>query len=91
MPKTISTTIEPEQIPEIQQKIIYLLNKQVDTFIAQASMLTADDLKSVLSIREALTSLYKDYRLEVLTIEKDLRARPQAELLELIKAETPRK
>ncbi len=78
--------IDLEKIPLVLEKIACLVDREVDLLSAKAS-LTLDESKSLVSYATMLTTIYKDYRAEVLAIEKDLKGRSKEDILAIVKAE----
>jgi hypothetical protein len=75
-----------EKIPEIQGKVVSLINREVEV-LADKDNLTAEEAKNLIAFSTLLSTLYKDYRAEVIAIKKDLKELPKEDLQKIIKAE----
>jgi hypothetical protein len=78
-------SIQLDQIPLILQQAVALMKQQMDQYSNKE--LTSDDAKTIIEISKTLTAIYKDYRQEVMSIEKDLKSRTKEEINELIRLE----
>lgn len=75
-----------EDAPDIVDKILSLLNKEVDN-LSQKSALSSEDLKNVIAVAGVVTSIYKEYKLELRTLEQDIGKMTKAEISALVKKE----
>lgn len=73
-----------EDCPDLIDKILTLLNKEIDNLCNQAS-LTSEDLKNVNSVAGVVTSIYKEYKDELKTLQKDVNSLSKAEIARLAK------
>jgi len=74
-----------EDAPDLLDKILSLLNKEVDNLAAKES-LSCEDTKNVIAITSAVTSVYKEYKEELKTLQKDLNSLSKTEIARLAKA-----
>ncbi len=79
-------TISLEEIPLVQQKIISLIDSQVNS-LSKKDDLTSDDCRNLIAFASTLQSIYKDHRAEVLEIKKELKSKSKDEILQIINAE----
>lgn len=75
-----------EKIPEIQSKVVSLVNREVEV-LADKTALSNEEAKNLIAYSTLLSTLYKEYRAEVLAIRKDLKELPKEDLQKIIKAE----
>ena len=76
-----------EKIPEIQNKVVTLVNREVDV-LTEKDALTNEEAKNLIAYSAVLSTLYKEYRAEVVAIKKDLKELPKEQLQAIIKAES---
>ncbi len=79
--------IDLDKIPETLQKIAALVDREV-TQLSDKPELTTEDAKTIIAYAQVLTSIYKDYRAEVVAIEKELKTRSKEDIQAMIKAES---
>ena len=79
--------IDLEKIPVVLEKIAALVDREVDILGAKAS-LSLEEGKSLVAFASMLTAIYKDYRAEIVAIEKDLKSKSKEEIQAIIKAES---
>lgn len=80
------TVLELEDIPSTLQKIVGLMDREIDS-LSQKGSLTPEDSKNLISYAGALSTIYKDHRAEVLAIQKDLKTRSKEEIMAMISAD----
>lgn len=78
--------IELENIPLVLEKIVSVMDREVDT-LANRSSLSDAESRNLIAYSQALTAIYKDYRQEVLAIEKDLKSKTKEEIMAIVKTE----
>lgn len=79
--------IDLDKIPETLQKIAALFDREV-TQLSEKPILSSDDAKTLISYAQVLTTMYKDYRAEVVAIEKELKTKSKEDIQAMIKAES---
>lgn len=79
--------IDLDKIPETLQKIAALFDREV-TQLSEKPTLSSEDAKTLISYAQVLTTMYKDYRAEVVAIEKELKTRSKEDIQAMIKAES---
>lgn len=79
-------SMDLEDIPSLLQKIVSVMDREVD-LLTQKDALTSEDVRNLVAYTGTLSDIYKNYRQEVLAIEKDLKSRSKEEILQLVKAE----
>lgn len=82
--------IQLENIPLLLEKAINLMNQEIN-YLMEKDKLSIEDRKDLISFTTAASAIYKDYRAEVLQIEKDLRLKSKEEILDIIKSEAKKK
>lgn len=75
-----------EDCPDLIDKILTLLNKEIDCLCTKSS-LTSEDLKNVNAVAGVVTSIYKEYKEELKTLEKDISKLSKAEIARIAKNE----
>lgn len=75
-----------DQIPEIQAKVVSVIDREVTALSAKAS-LTSEEAKSLIAYSALLSTVYKEYRAEVLATKKEIKELSKEELQALIQAE----
>lgn len=78
--------IDLDKIPELLEKITSIIDKDIDELSNQKS-LTEDESKRVIAYANTLTTIYKDYRAQIIQIEKDLKVKSKEDIMSIIKAE----
>ena len=78
-------SVQLDKIPLILQQAVALMKQQMDQYSNKE--LTSEDAKTIIELSKTLATIYKDYRQEVMTIEKDLKSRTKEEINELIRLE----
>lgn len=73
-----------EDIPDLLDKILSLLNKEVDNLSAKEE-LSSEDVKNVILIANTTTSVYKEFKEELKTLQKDLNSLSKTEIARLAK------
>jgi hypothetical protein len=81
-----TTDIDLENIPDVLKKIVGVINQEVDRLSSKQN-LELDEAKLLISYFQTLTTGYKEYRAEVLAIQKDLRSKSQSEILSMVRSE----
>lgn len=79
--------IDLEKIPSVLEKIAALVDREVDS-LANKPTLSLEEGKSLVAFASMLSTMYKDYRAEILAIEKDLKTKSKEEIQAIIKAES---
>lgn len=79
-------SIELEDIPSTLQKITSLIDREIDT-LGEKSSLSFEDSKNLIAYATALSNIYKDYRAEILSIQKDFKSKSKEEILAIINAD----
>jgi lipase chaperone LimK len=72
--------------PDILDKVLSLLNKELDNLAAQEA-LTSEDTKNVIAIAGAVSTIYKEYKLELKTLDQDLSKMSKQELMSLVRVD----
>lgn len=80
------TLLELEDIPLTLQKIASLIDKEITVFTKKDS-LSSEEAKNLIAYSGVLSTIYKDYRAEVLAIQKDLKSKTKEEILAMINAD----
>ncbi len=79
--------IDLDKIPAVLEKIAALVDREVDN-LANKTTLSLEEGKSLVAFASMLSTMYKDYRQEVIAIKKDLKELPKEDLQAIIKAES---
>jgi len=79
--------IDLEKIPSVLEKIAALVDREVDLLGAKTA-LTLEEGKSLVAFASMLSTMYKDYRAEIVAIEKDLKSKSKEEIQAMIKSES---
>ena len=83
--KKILASLE-ETIPEVQKKIVSVIEQEVDLLVKK-EQLSNDDCKNLIAYSATLSNLYKDRRAEIVETKKDLKGKTKEEILSIIKQE----
>lgn len=75
-----------ENIPAIVEKVVAVIDREVDSLSAKATLTDAES-KNLIAYTQLLCGVYKDYRAEVIEIKKELKGKTKEEIQEMIKAE----
>lgn len=78
--------VDLERIPEVLEKIVAVVDREVEV-LSSKDQLTDAESKNLIQYANTLTAIYKDYRAQILVIEKDLKSRSKEEILQIVKAE----
>ena len=78
--------IDLDKIPLVLEKITALVDREVDLLSEKAS-LSLEEGKSLVGYASMLSGIYKEYKAEILSIEKDLKSKSKEEIQAMIKAE----
>ncbi len=87
MTKKDSKRIDLELIPEIQEKITAVISREIDA-LGEKKELNDEESKRLIAYSSALSTMFKEYRAQVVQIEKELRGRTKEEILEIVKADS---
>ena len=79
--------IDLEKIPLVLEKIVSLVDREIDLLGAKDS-LTTEEGKSLVAYAGLLTTTYKDYRAEVKSIELSLKGMSKEDILTIAKVDT---
>lgn len=74
-----------DDCPDLLDKVLSLLNKEIDNLSFQES-LSSEDTKNIIQIAGVITSIYKEYKLELKTFEQDLNKMSKTEIARLAKS-----
>lgn len=75
-----------DTIPEVQKKIVNIMEQQVE-LLAAKEVLSSDDLKNLIACSTTLSTLYKDKRQELVEARKTMKQLSKEELLQIVKTE----
>lgn len=78
--------IDLDKIPATLEKVAALIDREIDS-LGEKPQLSDEESKRLINYATVLTNIYKDYRAQVVQIEKDLKARSKEEILAIVKAE----
>lgn len=84
--KIMTKKLDLEDIPIVLTKIVNIIDNQIDILKDKEDLDEADQ-RMILAYSTQLNVLYKDYRAEVLTIEKELKTKSKEDILNIVKAE----
>jgi hypothetical protein len=81
--------IELDKAPNLMEKVFALIDTELDSLQKKQGneSLSAEDIRTLTSLSGILLTTYKDYRAEMLTIEKELKFKTKEELQQLFKAD----
>ncbi len=83
--------ITAEDIPQIQEKILTLINREIDLLFLpkedRNSELTEADKDNLKDFSTLIKTIYVDYRAEVKALKLELKDLPKEDLLKIIKAD----
>lgn len=78
--------IEIDDIPIVLEKIINIINKQVD-LLSKKEELDNEDNKNIIGYATLLTNIGKDYRVQIVEIQKDIKTMSKEKIMSIVKAE----
>lgn len=79
-------TLDLEKIPEVLEKITLVIDQQVE-ILQEKAELTAEDCKNLIAYAGCLSAIYKDYRVQILEIRKELKDMPKDQIMSIVKSE----
>lgn len=82
----VKKKISLEKIPTLLERIVGLIDREIDQ-LSDKDSLSSEETKNLITYGTLLSGLYKDYRAEVLTIQKDLKSKSKEEILQIVKSE----
>lgn len=82
-----SKKVELEKIPEVMEKIVAVIEREIDLFSIKDTGLTAEENRNLVSMAGTLSTIYKDYRAECIAIEKELKLHSKEDILKIVQVE----
>lgn len=76
--------LQLEDIPILLEKAVNLMDQEI-SYLFTKEKLSCEDRRDLIAMVTACGTMYRDYRQEVLQIEKDLKSKSKEEILSIIK------